>query len=60
MTKRLIIWILGAYRVIDGCPESGNSGPAGISSFEFLLFYIWLKLNYYYFVRINLEEVQSY
>jgi hypothetical protein len=40
LTTRLIIWILGTYRVVNGCPKSGNSGPTGISLFVFLLFYI--------------------
>jgi hypothetical protein len=46
LTTRLIIWILGTYRVVNGCPKSGNSGPAGNSLFVFLLFYIG-TLNLY-------------
>lgn len=44
MTVELFIQIVGTYRVVNGCPESGNSGPTGISSFEFLLYIIKVEL----------------
>ena len=39
----LVIWIVGVYRVINGCPESGNSDPTGILLYSF---YLGLNFNY--------------